>query len=343
VVRVGIAGNSWDVESMISEGICRSRRIAKIDVQTPLLVPSFSSVACDMPPEMYVILREHITDASLISAYDLHIHEMAQEDIWASDVLFIDSGNYEIRQIKDFLKQFHKSIVGKPNEWSFQIYSETVDSLKPPQITKVVLVNYDEKMDLAKQISTAHDFFERHRQFAGCFLTKPSDENSNYVDIECLVDNVNLISQFDVLGFTEKELGSSLLDRCTNILKLRKALNSHGSQIPIHVFGCLDPIGIIAYFLCGADIFDGTLWLKYGYHENAALYINNYAVLQHKWASSYLGVNVASWIQNLIDLRNLMFRMRRYAQDNNVGIFELGQPIMKQITELTNTAASSAG
>ena len=324
---------------MILDEACKTRRIGKIDAQTPLLVPSFSSVVCDIPSETYAKLKEHITDAALFSAYDLHLARIAQEEIWVSDVVFIDSGNYEIQHVKDVLKQIHQT--RKLRQWTLQMFSNIVDSLKPPPFTKVVLVNYDEKKALNKQVSDARDFFARHEKFATCFLIKPSDGSSSQLDIKSLVDNVASIDQFDALGLTEKEVGNSLLNRCTNILEIRKALNSRGSSIPIHVFGCLDPLSVVSYFLCGADIFDGTLWLKYGFHDNAAFYLNNYALVMGKWTSTDAGVLVLSWILNLIDLRNLMFRMRRYTQDRDVNVLGFNSTVMKQIADLTSTAASS--
>jgi len=321
---------------------CKPRRIAKIDVQTPLVVPSFSSVVIDIPfrPDMYAKLSELVTDASLFSAYDLHLRKIAQEDIWISDVVFVDSGNYEVAHIRGVVEQFRESVSGR-TKWTFQMYARIIDSLKPPPFRKTVLVNYDEKKALDKQISDARAFFARHEQFATCFLSRPHNESSHQLNIESLIDNVELVDQFDVLGVTEKELGNSLLNRCTNILRIRDALNSQRSDLPIHVFGCLDPLGIVCYFLCGADIFDGTLWLKYGFHENAAFYVNNYALLKGTWHVSDGGVLVISWIRNLSDLRGLMLRMRRYAQNHVVNLLGFDMAIMKEIENLTETAASN--
>jgi hypothetical protein len=101
-------------------------------------------------------------------------------------------------------------------------------------------------------------------------------------------------------------------------------------------------LGIICYFLCGADIFDGTLWLKFGFHKNAAFYINNYALIKGNWNQSDGGVQIMSSIWNLLDLKNLMDRMRRYAQ-NHEDALELDPVIMKEIENLTETAVSSIG
>jgi hypothetical protein len=342
-VRVRIELLTWEVEFMNLGEACKLRRVGKIDVQTPLLVPSFSSVVLEeaFRPDMYAKLSELITDASLFSAYDLHLGRIAQEGIWVSQVVFIDSGNYEVEHINGILRQFHDSLDGRVKDWTFQMYAEIVDSLKPPPFRKGVLVNYDEKNEVNEQISKAHDFFEQHKQFASCFLCRPSNKSPHRLDIESLIDGAKSIDQFDIIGLTEKELGNSLLSRCTNILRIRNALNSIGSNRPIHIFGCLDPIGIVCYFLCGADVFDGTLWLKFGFHENVAYYINNYALLKRTWPETDGGVQVMSWMWNLRDLRALAHRMRRYAQRHDDNLLEFDASIKKEIKDLVKTAVAN--
>jgi hypothetical protein len=344
-VRAEIEALSWDAEIMNLDEACKPRSIGKINVQTPLVVPSFSSAVLEQPfqPDMYAKLSELMTDASLFSAYDLHLRKIAQEDIWISDVVFVDSGNYELEHIKEVAEQFRESMDARPKKWTFQMYARIIDSLKPPPFRKAVLVNYDEKKSLDEQVDDARDFFARHERFASCFLCKPPDKSLHRLNIESLVDNVESIDQFDILGVTEKELGNSLLSRCTNILRIRNALQSRGSDRPIHVFGCLDPLGIVCYFLCGADIFDGTLWLKYGFHENVAFYINNYALLKGTWHNTDGGVAVMSWMWNLRDLTALMLRMRRYAQKHEDNLLEFGTDIKKEIKDLAKTAAMNAG
>lgn len=328
---------------MTLDKACKARCIDKINVQTPLLIPSFSSVASEeaFRPEMYAKLSDVATEASLFSAYDLHLGKISQESIWISDVVFIDSGNYEVEHINGVLGQFHDSIDGRIKKWTPQMHAKVVDSLKPPPLRKGVLVNYDEKKEVNEQISSARDFFKRHKQFASCFLCKPSERASSKLDIESLIDGVRSIDEFDILGLTEKELGNSLLSRCTNILRIRNALDTIKSDRPIHVFGCLDPMGIVCYFLCGADIFDGTLWLKFGFHQNAAYYINNYALLKKNWNTTDGGVQIMAWMQNIRDLTTLMYRMRRYIQEHDEKLLEFDVVARKEMKDLTETAAVS--
>src|SRR5437762_1985645 len=64
------------------------------------------------------------------------------------------------------------------------------------------------------------------------------------------------------LVFVEQELGRSILERARNIARIRRALVEIGNDLPIHIFGCLDP-GLVRYYaMAGADIFDGLQWLR---------------------------------------------------------------------------------
>jgi hypothetical protein len=190
IVRLG-----WKVKFMNLQDASRPRRVRKLDVQTPLVVPSFSSVILDNTfwSDVYTKLSELVTEAALFSAYDLHLKKIAQKSIWISDVVFIDSGNYEIGHIKGVLNQFQDSIDGRAKDWTFQMYAKVVDSLRPPSFRKAVLVNYDEKKALDAQVSDASAFFAKHKKFATCFLSRPSDEYSNRLNIESLIKNVELI------------------------------------------------------------------------------------------------------------------------------------------------------
>jgi len=236
---------------MDTESVCRLRRIGKTTVVTPLLVPSFSSVASDeiIIQDVFSKLSDHMFEASLVSAYDLKYELIDKEEIWTSDVVFVDSGNHEV----EYLRRMESR---KLRDWSASIYSNLIDSLRP--LTRVVLVNFDQKKHVRDQVDDAQELFAKHQEHANCFLVKPSSRVVHFVDVGALTKSVALLEPFDILGLTEKELGASLLNRCQNLLRIRAALNSINLPMPIHIFGCMDPLSILSYFLCGADIFDGT-------------------------------------------------------------------------------------
>jgi hypothetical protein len=306
---------------------CRARRIPRIDVDTPLLVPSFSSVIIENIAEIHEKLQEYISVASLVSAYDLHYGYIAKEAIRASDVVFIDSGTYEIDNLANSTKR---------KDWSLSMYEETVVNLRP--VSRAVLVNYDRLEPLKEQVSNARRFFEAHPEYAACFLCKPIPGSMGLIDVSGLTANITLLEAFDILGVTEKELGNSLLKRCENLLRIKEALDNKGLTIPLHVFGCLDPLSIVSYFLCGADIFDGPAWLKFGFHRNTAVYVNNYALLQRSWSDSDLSVRVSSYVLNLRELGRLISAMRRFTREYDLNVFRFEEDAVQEIKDLTSAA-----
>lgn len=324
--------------------VCKPRNIGKIDIPTPLLVPSFSSAQFDDIGNLHRKLREYITDASLVGGYDLHYENIKRDEIWVSDVVFIDSGTFEYRgqfsskKLKDWTFEYVSQVPSEnpKKPWSSSMYSAVIDALEP--LSKVVLTNFDQKEPLEDQISYAKNLFSKYSDYGTCFLCRPTDKGSSTIDIKGLIENISLIKSFNILGITEKELGNSVLERCEHILMVRKALDTNGLMLPIHIFGCLDPLSILPYFLCGADIFDGLAWLKWIFHENVAIYINNSPLLTGNWSESNQNTNLIAYVKNCEELRKLRDAMRRFTLKYDLGIFGLKKDILKEIVNLTRTA-----
>jgi len=326
-VALALTGNdSLEANHVKIEETCKPRRIGKIDIDTPLLVPSFSSVAFEKIREIHEKLRDYLFNASLVGAYDLFYNKIDQKRIWVSDTVFVDSGTFEKRNLPSKKK------------WSSSKCANVFDALAADTpVSKVVIVNYDQIETLKRQVLNAKKLFSKHPDFATCFLCKPT-KPKNSIEVVDLVRKITLVEPFNILGFAEKELGNSFLQRCKNLLRIRSALNEKKLEIPIHIFGCLDPLGIISYFICGADIFDGLSWLKYGFDDNVAVYINNSAILKGDWSQSDSSVNISAFAQNLKQLTHLMHCMRRFAQEYKWDYLELGEKSLRQVKALTGTA-----
>lgn len=325
VIRVVIESKTLDVKT-----ICKARRIRKINIETPLLIPSFSSAVSEIKvKEFHERVSDYLPHASLVSAYDIKYFDFNADMIWVSDVVIIDSGNHEVGCLKEARSK-------NLEDWSDSIYSKVISTLNP--LTKIIIVNYDEKKELKKQISEAKKFFSNYTNYASCFLCKPPSDSVDFVDISGLIENITEIEPFDVLGITEKELGSSLFTRCRNLLRIRNALNIKDLTIPIHIFGCLDPLNIISYFLCGADMFDGTIWLKFGFNSNLAIYLSNLAYLNGSWSEPDSNVRASSCSLNLASLTKLMYKMRRFTYEYDFNLLGLEEHFCNQVKDLTETA-----
>ena len=109
-----------------------------------------------------------------------------------------------------------------------------------------------------------------------------------------------------------------------NIFRIRKALDDSGCISPMHIFGSLDPISTILYFLAGAEIFDGLTWLKYSYYNGSALYTSNYGAM-----NSELGINVKdgqvktmSLVKNTYYLTKMKRTMIDFIKNKEFSIFD---------------------
>jgi hypothetical protein len=314
--------------------ICRERRVLRVNLRTPSVVPSYSSKGFPDIEARHHHLREHTTDTSLVSAYDIYHKHLREPDIYCSDVLFIDSGGYEFGTTVD-LSETNMSFP-EPKDWSPILHLKTLQALNHPT-SRLVLVNFDHYGPMNDQVTHAHEFFNLFPSRASDFLVKPGQRRAD-LDVDDISRHVGDLGAFCIIGLTEKELGPSLLRRCENIVRLRKALLGHQIDIPIHIFGSLDPLSVLAYFLCGADVFDGLSWLRYAYRDGVAMYYNSYSLIDEQWATDRETVRMTASLYNLVTLRRLQAAMRTFAQSHNSEVFKLNPAYLSQLRSLVGAA-----
>jgi hypothetical protein len=292
--------------------LAKIRTIKKLDYNTPMLVPSFSSKGFPHVKELHNYLKEKLTEVSLVSTYDLYYDNLNSKQIYESDVLIIDSGGYERNQEHDISDIYNSLYI--PREWNEKLYEGQVASLEP--ITDILLVNFDykEAFPLKMQIELAQKHFEKYPHFATDFLCKPTTKDSIFLDVETIIKSIDHLCSFDVVGFTEKELGNSIYARANNIYRIRKAFIDAEQDTPIHIFGCIDPLSIVLYFLCGADIFDGLSWLRFSFKDTVPTYLNHFAINSGHWNSPDNEVKIISYLQNLEELSKLKKKLIEFTE-----------------------------
>jgi hypothetical protein len=330
----------------------RSRRVrlsTGVELRTPLLVPSVSSAGFRTDAEIVVENNEVLTvpepwqwllttgtairEALLVSAYDLHHENLPDTEPLRFDytrtmysqlgVVFIDSGLYE-------------EVHGPPphngfrQDWSRDLLAALLDSIDEG-CTNAIVVNYDlyDEGDgaYADQIAAARRFFKDRPRYASDFLLKPERSRGRF-DKRAMTDFVPHaadMADFDVIGVTEKDLGDTLLDRLANLARLRRVLSSEGVDVPIHVFGALDPLFSPLYFAAGGEIFDGLTWMRYGFHRDVSLYRESVPLLQDAQTLSEPEVVRTTTIlsANLRLLGALAQAMRDFAADADASRWKL--------------------
>ncbi|MGO9118864.1 MAG: hypothetical protein ACLQPD_14800 [Desulfomonilaceae bacterium] len=116
-----------------------------------------------------------------------------------------------------------------------------------------------------------------------------------------------------MFGVTEKELGKNILDRCVNLAKLRVCMDRENVNIPIHIWGGLDPVMTPLYFFSGAEIFDGVSWLRYAYHNGLAIYRDSYGILNLGVETSLDHARGLVLNSNIVFLQRLTTALREFA------------------------------
>ena len=301
-----------------------------IDVSTPLLIPSYSSKGFAMHDgkselcNIMIFTKEFIYETQLLSAYDIYYKHMLDiTELNPTQLTVIDSGGYETSNNFD-LSETRKYERYK-KAWNKDLFNQVLDNWT--ELYPAIVVSYDDvelKIPIIEQIKDANNFFEKKKQFLSDFLIKPIEIESNFINIDEVLKNVRNFESFNIIGVTEKELGDSYFERMKNIYLLRNELDKCNIESPIHVFGALDPLSVILYYIMGAEIFDGLSWLKYDYYNYCASYVNNSSIIKDV-NNVYLTDNeirMQTIKDNIYQLETLKNILINFAQKKDYGIFD---------------------
>lgn len=319
------------------------RRIIKANdgsvFRTPLLVPSFSSKGFPDVGRILAFSEEFITESVLVSAYDLKFGKIAPPFDFAS-LIFLDSGGYEASkdaELSDVGDREHR-----PQTWSEQLYSEAVQTWSATVPT--VIVSYDhpaQRIAIPDQVERAKRLTSPALGAIKEILLKPEKDTQKYVQIKSILSHIRLLADFDIIGFTEKELGGSILDRMEVIAKVRTALRQIGLGTPIHIFGSLDTVTTPMYFVAGADIFDGLTWLRYAFMDGYTVYRHNYGAIALGVAEKVHMVDTRCWANNLTYMRNMQNEMRRFLKEHDFSVFAHNRGLLQTAYQSTIEAVGS--
>jgi hypothetical protein len=175
---------------------------------------------------------------------------------------------------------------------------------------------------MTEQIESATRFFASLPHVWHDFLLKPSAD-ALFISRQSLAEAAANAEGFQLIGITEKELGSSIIDRLVAIATLRRALDAAGARSAIHVFGSLDPLLSPLYWLAGAEVFDGLSWLTMGWDEAnlAAVYPDSASVALGSWTQHEMRRRADRWSNNLRVAERVMMLMREFTVENDFNVF----------------------
>lgn len=185
--------------------------------------------------------------------------------------------------------------------------------------------HHEERVSFSDQVKLARKRFKDCRSHLNLFLLKPETTEQTLLSnaLNSAIANISQLGSFDLVGVTEKELGRSMLDRMAQIARLRRAMDEADINIPIHVFGALDPLSVCLYYIAGAEMFDGLTWIRYGYDEGRCIYTHNLGALNYGLDVKDDAVKSRALAGNCYYLQGLQRRLREY---NDTGNFEKLKP-----------------
>jgi hypothetical protein len=263
-----------------------------VTLQTPLLIPSFSSKGFAKSKKdgksdigaIFAAASEFLTESYLISAYDVYyknLPEPAQFTL-TPELIFIDSGGYEISTDRDYSSVIDP--LPAPEEWDISKWESVVSSWSGE--IPAVAVSYDhheERLPFTEQVELARKRFRCCPQHLHSLLIKPEKATQNLLTeaLRSTIASASELGSFDLVSVTEKELGRSMLDRMAQIAKLRIAMDEASVSAPIHVFGALDPLSVCLYYIAGAEVFDGLTWIRYAFDNGQCVYAHNNGALKY--------------------------------------------------------------
>lgn len=293
-----------------------------VTLETPLLIPSFSSKGFPDLRNVIQFMRGFITDAALISAYDVYYSHLNASNTSFPEVLFLDSGGYEASVEHDLSEAYGHAY--KPKPWTQRMHEQVVRNW--PKSIATVAVTFDSpsrSFRLKEQIRRASQFRAKFADVATEILIKPEDARANTVPIEQITSRAKEFRQFAAVGVTEKELGRTVLDRLKNIARIRTALDTAHVEVPLHIFGSLDASITPIYFLAGAEIFDGLTWLRFGYHDGSTVYNQNYSMLRERdWLRlTFQDLSIMMWKNNYYYLQRMRDQMFTYLRTGDFAAF----------------------
>ena len=334
--------------------LCRTsklrHRASGVTVRTPLLIPSFSSKGFARTRsgkselgDIFKVAGETITETFLVSAYDLYYGHLPppEEFDHRPELTFVDSGGYEISRDRDYSSVIDP--LPQPDDWEVEHLEEVADGW--PEELPAVFVSYDHpdrRRTFAEQVEEARRFFEGRERHLSQILLKPEtrDQRTLTRTLGAAIADVEELGRFDVVGLTEKELGTSMIDRMVRIARLRLEMDRAEVTTPLHIFGALDPVSVPLYYLAGAEIFDGLTWLRYGYYDGLTVYTHNFGALRYGLHVRDDDVRSRTFSDNYWSLLKLQERLREF--DGTLEFGKLG-PFSSELSDAWDSLRSRLG
>jgi queuine/archaeosine tRNA-ribosyltransferase len=318
-------------------------------LSTPTYFPAISSYGIKLPLSYLIyLLANYNYPRVLVSAYDIfHAKEQEKKILFSSikkfnkvarrrnkGFLFLDSGIYE--------SSWYDNL-----SWDRNSYKD--------MISKVKFDFYSSFDVLPKGSSKKNDKKFMKQTFENIIASRTFSSKGELVAIlhgRSPDHLIAIIQQFvnthpeicHIIAIPERDCGEGILERAQTIVEVRKILDKNDDTSLLHVLGCGNPLSILLYSFCGADIFDSLDWYEHVINQNTST-INDFSHLElfncQCRACSFLAKRTRSikgeymdsvLLHNLFFYQDYMKKIQTLIRNDGILTF-LGQRIGKDILE----------
>ena len=311
------------------------RRVGKVGVPTPLIVPSFSSRGFPNLSDIWEELSNRLYGVCLVSAFDVAQGAIPKDVTDLVNVVVWDSGSFETGNGHMEFNGHHAT--STPVKWTRKRYQDTLKNIGAG--SNAIVVNFDQVGPLEEQIFRASEDFALVPLAASDFLVKPASE-MEMINLPKLGLYLDQLAHVSVVGIAAREAGDSLLTRCCSIVMLRDMLNEAGLDTPIHVFGAINPYEVLAYFFCGADIFDGLNWLRCLFRNSGSIPIAESATEDFQWNLTDSELRMQAWTHNLRFLFQLQEGIQQFAAGESLDSLLEEFPMARETARIAHIAGA---
>lgn len=288
-------------------------------MRTPFYFPAISSVKTKHNIEDYLKLIDKINyPGFLVSSYDIfHAEEKRRDKLIGAvsdategeTITFLDSGNYEASWYEDeewSLKNLESVLDRTSADFCFSFDVFWGSQKGRDQHVKATITAIAETVGIQKM---------------GTIVPLVHADSVNLPEITReVVEGINP----RIIGVPERELGPGIFQRADTIKRIKSELDETGRQIPLHVLGTGDPISILVYALCGADMFDGLEWCRKAVDPNTASlrHFSHLDMIECSCSACVqrdMGYDAKTMAHNLVFYERFTEEIRKSIEENAVG------------------------
>lgn len=290
-------------------------RVGGKQLRLPIYFPSISSVKTAITPlEYLLVLCALKTEHFLVSSFDLHYTDPETQEQFKKKLseaknngltVLLDSGNYE-----SYWRE-------KRDSWSQQDFHQVLANFE-----FTMAFGFDEQSPPADFMAHVRLVCERHKHDQSVNLQVPVIPivHGNPDDLPGLCAKIVDLAAVPIIAVPERRLGEGIFARAKCISEIRKAMNSSGKYVGLHLLGTGNPISIAIYTIAGADSFDGLEWCQTVVdHETGLLFHSAQADFfqnQTAWGDSEIGFQPRMLAHNLEFYKQWMERLCTSVHDD---------------------------